>query len=84
MFQNYPNPFNPSTRIRFTLKEQGLVRLNIYNILGERVAQLVNTELNAGTHEVMFDASRLASGVYFYSLDVQDKFFDVKKMILLK
>jgi hypothetical protein len=84
IFQNYPNPFNPSTRIRFTLPEQSLVKLNVYNILGERVAELINTELNAGNHEAVFNGSNLASGVYFYSLDVQGKFLEVKKMILLK
>lgn len=84
VFQNYPNPFNPLTVIRFTLPHQSLVKLNIYNILGERVAQLVNTELNAGIHEVVFNGHNLASGVYFYSLDVQNKFFEVKKMILIK
>jgi len=61
-----------------------MVKLNVYNILGERVAQLINTELTAGNHEVVFNGSNLASGVYFYSLVVQDKFFEVKKMILLK
>ena len=84
VFQNYPNPFNPSTIIRFTLPHQGMVKLNVYNILGEKVAQLINTELTAGIHEVVFNGSNLASGVYFYSLEVQDKFFEVKKMILIK
>ncbi len=84
VFQNYPNPFNPSTVIRFTLPQQGLVKLNVYNILGERVAQIINTELTAGTHEVVFNGQNLASGVYFYSINVQDKFFEVKKMLLLK
>jgi hypothetical protein len=84
VFQNYPNPFNPSTIIRFTLPQQGLVKLNVYNILGERVAQLLNTELTAGVHEVVFNGRNLASGVYFYALDVQDKFIEVKKMVLMK
>jgi len=84
VFQNYPNPFNPATIIRFTLPQQSLVKLEVYDILGQRVAELVNEELTAGTHEVLFNASNLASGVYFYMLNVKDKFFDVKKMILLK
>ena len=84
VFQNYPNPFNPSTIIRFTLPQQGLVKLNVYNILGERVVQLINTELTAGVHEVIFNGRNLASGVYFYALDVQDKFIEVRKMILMK
>jgi hypothetical protein len=84
VFQNYPNPFNPSTIIRFTLPQQSLVKLEVYDILGQRVKELINTELTAGTHEVLFNASTLASGVYFYMLNVKDKFFDVKKMILLR
>ena len=64
--------------------ESGSVKINVYNILGERVAQLVNTELNAGRHETVFDGGRYASGVYIYTLDVQDKFFEASKMILLK
>ncbi len=84
LFQNYPNPFNPLTTIRFWLPRQALVQLNVYNILGERVAQLVNTELSAGRHEILFIGSNLASGVYIYTLDVQDKFFEAKKMVLLK
>ena len=84
VFQNYPNPFNPTTIIRFTLPQNSLVKLEVYDILGQRVAELVNKELTSGTHEVLFNASNLASGVYFYMLNVKDKFFDVKKMILLK
>lgn len=84
VFQNYPNPFNPSTKIKFTLPQQALIKLEVYDILGQRIAQLVNTELTAGTHEVLFNASNLASGIYFYVLNVKDKFFEAKKMILLK
>jgi hypothetical protein len=84
LLQNFPNPFNPLTTIRFSLPESGLVKINVYNILGERVAQLVNAELNAGRYEAVFEGSRFASGVYIYTLDVQDKYFEAKKMILLK
>jgi hypothetical protein len=84
VFQNYPNPFNPTTKIRFTLPQQALVKLEVYDILGQRIAQLVNTELTAGTHEVLFNASNHASGIYFYVLNVKDKLFEAKKMILLK
>jgi hypothetical protein len=84
LFQNFPNPFNPLTTIRFSLPESGSVKINVYNILGERVAQLVNTELNAGRHEIIFSGPNLASGVYIYTLDVQNKFFEAKKMLLLK
>jgi hypothetical protein len=84
LFQNFPNPFNPLTTIRFSLPESGLVKINIYNILGERVEQLLNTELSAGKHEIIFNGRNLASGVYIYTVDVQDKFFEAKKMLLLK
>ena len=82
--QNYPNPFNPSTKIRFSLKENGKVRLIVYNLLGEEVSQLINAEMTQGIHEVEFNASNLASGVYIYKLDVENKFSSVRKMILAK
>ncbi len=81
--QNYPNPFNPSTKIDFSIKNAGLVTLKIYNILGQVVATLVNTELKAGTYSSVFDASRLSSGVYFYTIHAGD-FVQAKKMMLLK
>ncbi len=84
VFQNYPNPFNPSTKIRFALPQQALVKLEVYNILGERVVQLINSEFAAGNYEVLFNGSNLASGIYLYVLNVKDKFFEAKKMILLK
>jgi hypothetical protein len=82
--QNYPNPFNPSTKINFSLKEQGKVNLEVYNILGERVASLVNGDMAAGNHEINFKAENLASGIYIYRLNVENKFTAVKKMILMK
>ncbi|MFB3057329.1 MAG: T9SS type A sorting domain-containing protein, partial [Ignavibacteriaceae bacterium] len=84
LFQNYPNPFNPTTTIRFDLPEQGLVKLEVYDILGQRVAQLLNTDMQVGRHEIDFSGNILASGVYIYVLNVRDKFFEAKKMILLK
>jgi len=84
LFQNYPNPFNPITTIRFDLPEQGLVKLEVYDILGQRVAQLINTEMQLGRHEIDFNGNIFASGVYIYILNVRDKFFEAKKMILLK
>lgn len=81
--QNYPNPFNPSTKIRFALPERANVNLSIYNLLGEKVTELVNGELDAGYHETQWNASRFASGVYFYTLQA-GKFFETKKLILLK
>lgn len=81
--QNYPNPFNPSTTISFSLRESGSVTLNVYNILGELVATVLNGEFNAGSHTVQFNASHLPSGMYFYSLESQ-QFKSTKKMLLLK
>ncbi len=81
--QNYPNPFNPTTRIRYSLPENAHVSLIVYDILGRQVAELVNGEAAAGTHEAVFDGSRLASGVYFYKLTA-GKFTQINKMLLMK
>jgi hypothetical protein len=81
--QNYPNPFNPTTTINFTLAKASDVKLAVYNVLGQKVATLVDTRMNAGQQSVVFDASRLASGVYFYHLDA-GSFNSVKKMLLMK
>jgi hypothetical protein len=83
LHQNYPNPFNPSTIIKFTMPEQGLVKLNVYDILGQKVAMLINSQMKAGKYEIEFDGRNLASGVYFYRLQAGD-FVETKKMILLK
>ncbi len=82
--QNYPNPFNPTTNIRFALPENGKVKLTIYNILGEAVAELLNYEMAMGIHDITFNAGNLASGIYVYRLDVENQFSDVRKMILMK
>lgn len=81
--QNYPNPFNPSTTIRFTIPQAGLVSLHIYNILGERVATLIDGQLRAGSYEATFDGSKVASGVYFYRITFQNSIV-TKKMMLVK
>jgi hypothetical protein len=81
--QNYPNPFNPSTKITFSLKNSGLTTLSVYNILGEKIVTLINGNLNAGTHEVSFNASKLTSGIYFYRLESNGS-NQVRKMMLLK
>lgn len=81
--QNYPNPFNPATRINYELAQTTDVRLVVYDILGRRVATLVNEVQNAGLHTVNFDMSRYASGTYIYRLEAGD-FVSVKKMMLIK
>jgi Secretion system C-terminal sorting domain len=81
--QNYPNPFNPATTIQFSLKTGSHVELTVTNVLGQPVKTLVNEEVAAGTHEVTFDASAMASGIYFYTLRT-GSFIETKKMILTK
>ena len=81
--QNYPNPFNPSTNITYSLAKQGNVNLTVYDITGNEVALLVNEVQPAGKHTIQFNGSKLASGVYFYSIK-SGEFSEVKKMMLLK
>jgi hypothetical protein len=81
--QNYPNPFNPTTTIRFSLAQRSRVSLKIFDILGREVATLVNDELEAGFHQSTFDASKFASGIYFYRIQAGN-FTATKKLVLLK
>ena len=81
--QNYPNPFNPTTTINFVLPENGMVNLSIYNILGQKVATIVNKELKAGSYKYNFDASNLSSGMYIYQMETGAYTFS-RKMMLLK
>ena len=81
--QNYPNPFNPETRISFLIPKQNHVKINVFNSLGQLVTTLVDNELSAGKHEVMFNGINYPSGVYFYQL-VSEGFVETRKLILLK
>jgi hypothetical protein len=86
--QNYPNPFNPSTTINFSLAADSKVSLTVFDILGQEVANLINGNVAAGSHEINFNASNVNSGVYFYRIDATavdgTNFTSVKKMILTK
>lgn len=81
--QNYPNPFNPSTLISYSIPNEAEVRLRIYDNLGRAIFQLANEKQEEGKHEIIFDASKLVSGIYYYSLNV-DGFVQTKKMVVLK
>ncbi len=81
--QNIPNPFNPSTTIRFAIPVQGPVKLDVYNLTGNRVAALFDGLLTAGWHDIHFDATSLASGIYLYRLETADG-VRTRRMILMK
>jgi hypothetical protein len=84
LFQNYPNPFNPSTIIEFALPEASLVSLRVYNIIGQEIKTLISNEFrDAGIHQVTFDASKLANGVYLYRIETAGVTI-TKKMTLMK
>ncbi len=88
LLQNYPNPFNPSTKIAYKLPENSMVKLTVYNLLGESTVSLINEYVPAGFHLVDFNAQNLNSGVYFYKIEAISengtKFNEIRKMILLK
>ena len=87
--QNYPNPFNPSTRIDYSVPMDSKVIMEVYNIAGQRVSELVNQNQTAGYYTVDFGATKLSSGVYIYRISAQENatgknFSSIKKMMLLK
>jgi hypothetical protein len=88
--QNFPNPFNPSTKIEYSIPKTAFANLKVFDISGRKVRTLVNEEKQAGTYEVNFNAANLASGVYFYRLQIVPSkgsgqgFVQIKKMVLLK
>ncbi len=84
LYQNYPNPFNPSTKIKFTIPENALVTLKVYNSLGQEIAELIkNKEYSPGFYEVNFDASKLPNGIYYYRITA-GQFSETRKMVLIK
>ena len=83
LYQNYPNPFNPSTTITFTIAQKEFMTMKIYDLVGNEVAVLLNEEKPAGSHTVEFNASKFASGTYFYRLQAGNN-ISTRKMILLK
>jgi hypothetical protein len=83
MYQNFPNPFNPETVIRFDLPEESFVNLSVYNLIGEKVATLINEKMNQGRYTQNFNAGNLPSGVYVYRLSAGSS-VQVKKMVLMK
>ncbi len=80
---NFPNPFNPSTEISFSLPNASDVKLEVYNIMGQKVATVIDGLFEAGDHTAMWDASSFSSGVYFYRLEAGE-FVETRKMVLLK
>ena len=83
LHQNYPNPFNPVTVIGYQLPESGNVTLEVFDVTGRRVATLVDGPQQSGVHQVSFDATNVASGIYFYSLQAGDQIL-TQKMTLIK
>jgi len=81
--QNYPNPFNPTTIIKYGLPTEAAVELVVYNLLAQRVAVLVDEKQKAGYHEIVFHATNVPSGIYFYRLRA-GSFVEMKKMIVVK
>jgi photosystem II stability/assembly factor-like uncharacterized protein len=88
LYQNYPNPFNPGTRIAFTLASDSNVKISIYNIVGQKIVDIISNNYQAGKHDVYFNGSDLSSGIYFYKITASSSdgrtYSNIKKMILMK
>ena len=87
--QNYPNPFNPATNLKFSIADKSMVTLEIFNILGESVMEVLNDELDIGNYDINVDMQGFASGMYFYRLTAINNhgnklFSNMKKMILMR
>ncbi len=86
--QNHPNPFNPSTTIKFQLPVDAKVKIELFNSIGQKVSEILNSDLSGGVHEVNFEGSNLSSGIYYYTMNAIGKdgknFTATKKMILMK
>ncbi|MFZ0456181.1 MAG: T9SS type A sorting domain-containing protein, partial [Ignavibacteriaceae bacterium] len=83
LYQNFPNPFNPVTTIKYSIPKSGFVNIKLYDILGRKIKTLVAGEEPAGNYEIKFDGSDLSSGIYFYTMSVEN-YISTKKMIILK
>ncbi|HEX2786967.1 MAG TPA: T9SS type A sorting domain-containing protein [Ignavibacteria bacterium] len=83
LHQNYPNPFNPVTKIGFQIPKSGVVKISIYDITGKKISSLVNEQLNAGSYETIWNGDKFSSGVYYYTIEVND-FVETRKMLLVK
>ena len=83
MSQNYPNPFNPNTTIRYEIPQDGLITIEVFDILGQKVKTILNEFKSAGRYDVKFNSAGLSSGIYIYQLRA-DNFVTSKKMLLLK
>jgi uncharacterized protein YdaL len=83
LYQNYPNPFNPSTVIKYDLPVPSKVRINVYNLLGQKITTLQDNFKPAGSHKITFNASNISSGMYFYIIE-SEGFKKVKRMVLAK
>ncbi|MFA7360394.1 MAG: YCF48-related protein [Candidatus Kapaibacterium sp.] len=84
LFQNYPNPFNPSTTISYNLSKSGNVRIKVFDVTGKEIEELVNKILQAGSYKITFNPTKYTSGIYFYSMIIDGKVLDTKRMVYIR